>query len=93
MQLLSHPLTPEELQSFILNPLAVHMEYSVSLLSLRVCFLQASSYFPTTIRTQSIPSNMVTMAEVPPGAEEKNRFKDVLPSKILLIKERSLAAI
>lgn len=31
--------------------------------------------------TQSIPSNMVTMAEVPPGAEEKNRYKDVLPSK------------
>ena len=30
---------------------------------------------------QNIPSNMVTMAEVPPGAEEKNRFKDVLPSK------------
>lgn len=28
----------------------------------------------------SLPSNMVTMAEVPPGAEEKNRYKDVLPN-------------
>ena len=24
---------------------------------------------------------MITMAEVPPGAEEKNRYKDVLPSE------------
>ena len=31
MQLLSHPLTPDELQGFIMNPLAVHMEYSVRL--------------------------------------------------------------
>ena len=29
MQLLSHPLTPEELEDFTINQLAVHMEYSV----------------------------------------------------------------
>ena len=34
MQLLSHPLTPEELQNFMLNPIAVYAEYSVSLLKL-----------------------------------------------------------
>lgn len=31
---------------------------------------------------KSIPSNMVSMAEVPPGAEDKNRYRDVLPSKL-----------
>lgn len=30
MQLLSHPLTPEELLDFTLNPIAVYTEYSVS---------------------------------------------------------------
>ena len=25
---------------------------------------------------------MVSMAEVPPGAEDKNRYRDVLPSKL-----------
>lgn len=30
MQLLSHPLTPEELLDFTLNPIAVYAEYSVS---------------------------------------------------------------
>lgn len=30
MQLLSHPLTPEELLDFTLSPIAVYAEYSVS---------------------------------------------------------------
>ena len=33
------------------------------------------------IAKQSILSNMVTMNEVPTGAEEKNRYRDVLPSR------------
>ena len=39
-------------------------------------------YQPLFVSTeQNIPSNMVTMDDIPPGAEAKNRYRNVLPSE------------
>jgi tyrosine-protein phosphatase non-receptor type 7 len=56
VQVQSHPLGPDEIETLLQNLATLRKEYS------------------------SIPSNLVTMADVPPGAEEKNRYKDILPN-------------
>ncbi|CAI7996212.1 Tyrosine-protein phosphatase non-receptor type 7 [Geodia barretti] len=57
VQVQSHPLGQDEIETLLQNPATLRKEYS------------------------SIPSNLATMADVPPGAEEKNRYKDILPSE------------
>ncbi|CAI7996218.1 Tyrosine-protein phosphatase non-receptor type 7 [Geodia barretti] len=56
VQVQSHPLGQDEIETLLQNPATLRKEYS------------------------SIPSNLATMADVPPGAEEKNRYKDILPN-------------
>ena len=40
-----------------------------------------SMHYPVICTAQNIPSNMVTMDDIPSGAEAKNRYGNVLPSK------------
>ena len=75
--------------SLSFKPFYIHFSLSLFIVFHFVVFLLTVFPFQICIAvnvlsslSQSIPSNLVTMNEVPTGADDKNRYSDVLPSEL-----------